>query len=203
VIAFDSSLRRSAPLELEVDVGYPESLDPRRLAAGAAVGLSLAAALTLRGALRRRRSWRSAWKGLLSVALAACVLLQLVAAAVPHSKGWPFVGFTMYTNVSRRDSIAYRHEFLGVRGDGSRRPLAPPGAKFGKYETERALQPFLHDEDGVRERFLAEWNASHPEDPLIGLVDVCRRRRMRPEGAVEVPPLVMLVHPAELRDVAR
>jgi hypothetical protein len=202
-VAFDSQLRRSAPLAIEVDVAYPDSLDPRRLAAGALLGLSLAAGLTLRSALRRRRSWREAWKALLSVALAACVALQLAAAAFPHAKGWPFIGFTMYTSVSRRDDVAYRHELSGVRPDGSRRPLAPPGAKFGKFETERALQPFLHDEDGVRERFLAEWNAAHPEDPLAGLVDLCRRRRMRPEGAVEVPPIVMLVHPVELRDVVR
>jgi hypothetical protein len=197
VIAFDRALRRSPQRVFEVDVAYPEALETDALAL--LVGIPALAVIAVGAALawRRDRSVRALWKGFLGAALFCVVALQLCAAAVPHSKGWPFLGFSMYTRLSFRDSLSYRHEFLGLAPDGSWHPLAPPGGAYGKYENERALQPFIHDTDGRRARFLAEWNAAHPSARLIGIADLCRRRRMTPAGPVDVPRQVMFVHPGE------
>ncbi len=197
VIAFDRALRRSPPVAFEVDVAYPETLEAKTLA----LLLGMPALAVMGGAVllawRRHRSLRATWKSFLGAALFCMVALQLTAAAIPHSKGWPFIGFSMYTRLSFRDSLSYRHEFVGLAPSGSWRPLAPPGGAYGKYENERALQPFIHDADGRRARFLAEWNAAHPNARLLGIADICRRRRMTPDGPVDIPRQVMFVHPEE------
>lgn len=197
VVAFDHAMRRSPQTTFEVDVAYPPSLRTRTLlilVGVPALGLLLSAAVF---AWRRARTSREVLRSVLSAALFCLVTLQLLAAAFPHSKGWPFVGFTMYTRVAERDSISSRHEFLGRTAEGTWIPLAPPGGAFGKYETERALQPFLHDADGRRERFLAEWNANSSHAQLTAIADVCRRRRLTPDGPIDIPRVVMFVHPPE------
>ena len=198
VVAFDSTMRASPELRIELDVAFPPTLSKHAVLGGIAAPLLALVLLAATLAWRRERTLRAAWRGLLSASLGCLLGLQLLAALVPHSKGWPFVGFTMYTRVSERDSLSYRHEFMGLTPDGHWRALTPPGGAFGKYENERALQPFIHDADGRRERFLREWNASRPAERLVGIADLCRRRRLTPDGPVDVPRIVMFVHPPEV-----
>ncbi len=198
VVAFDAALRRSDEQRLEVDVAYPPSLDRSALALGIGAPALAFIALSVWLAWRRARTPSAAWRGFLSAAIAIVLTLQLAAAVFPHSKGWPFVGFTMYTRVSERDSLSYRHEFIGLAPNGKWRLLTPPGGAFGKYENERALQPFIHDDSRRSARFLDEWNRARPSERLVGVADLCRRRRMTPDGPVEVPRLVMFAHPPEI-----
>lgn len=198
VVALDSTLRASPEQRIELDVAFPPTLSKQALVGGIAAPLLAFVLLAATLARRRERTLRAGWRGLLSALLGCLLGLQLLAALFPHSKGWPFVGFTMYTRVSERDSLSYRHEFLGLTPDGRWRALTPPGGAFGKYETERALQPFIHDADGRRERFLREWNASRPAERLVGIADLCRRRRLTPDGPVDVPRIVMFAHPPEV-----
>jgi len=190
VVAFDDELRRSAPVSIALDVAYPEKLDPRRLVvlAGVVAALTIGGAVAL-SLLRRERPKRLAQAAGLAV-LTLCLGAQLVAAVFPHAKGWPFLGFSMYTKTSAKDAVSYRQEFFGVRADGARLPLSPPGGSYGKYEAERALQRFVHDEDDARESFLTRWNQEHPAQPLVGLLGLCQRRRLRPEGPIDAPALV-------------
>ena len=56
---------------------------------------------------------RAVAKGLMGAFLVAAVGLQILAGILEHGRSYPFIGFSMYSEVYRKDHLIYTPEFYG------------------------------------------------------------------------------------------
>ncbi|MCE9592835.1 MAG: hypothetical protein K8S98_01465 [Planctomycetes bacterium] len=202
VTAWDRDLRRSPPVELVVDVPYPPLLEHKRLAlVAAAAALAIAAAFFTRA---RRRGGRNAFRrAALSTIVAVVLAAQFVAALFPHARGWPFVGFGMYTDVAEPFSLAYRDVLVGIGRGGERFEIELWSAGFGQYVFRRMLVPSIFGGAAERDRLLDELDREHFHGELAGFEIRCDRQRLTAAGPIPVAPIEYVVHRPEARHVAR
>ncbi len=204
-VAMDAQLQRSNAETLVVDVPYPKAL-------GKAVLLSLvlgSAALVL--ALLLFAAWRSgAWRSsgsrkaygraLLSTLLIFVVGLQILAGIFPHARGWPFVGFSMYSNRFDEGQHIYKPVLIGYREKGGSIPINPRSVGYATDGYWQPLLPMIYDGDEKCQEFIDTFNAYFPQNPLRGIAIVDSKQRLTPKGPVEVAPVVMCVYPRGLID---
>jgi hypothetical protein len=126
VVAIDRDLRRSEPLVFALDVAYPVFLSgPFIAGVGAAVAVALFAWF-LRLARRsgeRLPAGRAVSRALLSTGIALVLGLQLLAGSIPHARGWPFVGFSMYTEYYGENDVVYEPAMVWLDATGATRPM--------------------------------------------------------------------------------
>lgn len=189
VVALDRDLNASAPLTMGVNVLWPAYWQPRlALTAGLAFVLGLAA---IRFGPRPRPKVPDArQRALVSTFLVFILGLELVAALIPHARGWPFVGFSMYTSLYSRGDLAYRFTIEGLGPGGSRHLIraADTGLDYLDQHVERPL--IRHGAPAGRE--LVQWlNKRHPNRPIHGVEVRAYRYRLTRDGPVPVAPIVL------------
>ena len=199
--ALDRDLRRSAPAMVTVTVPYPESLSKSFvltviLGSGGGLLALLLIVGTRRGGGPRRRN-----KAFLSTFLFFAVGLQVLAGIFPHARGWPFVGFSMYSEGFREGDHIYKPVLLGIREDGTRVPIDPIRAGYASDGYWQALLPLVYDGDKKCREFLEAFNLRNPEEQLRGFVIHDEKHRLTRMGPVLVAPVVMKVYPAGVLDV--
>jgi hypothetical protein len=191
LVALDRDLNRSAPARIQLMVAYPHYYEKAFVVRAAVLVVALAIVAALWLAHRRYRG-REAWsRGLVSTALALAIGGQLFAGFVPHAKGWPFIGFSMYTNTYREDAIIYDGKLVGIEPDGSARKLsvyALGGAFDDRWD---ALWAIINGGDLAASQWMSAFNAIHPSDPIAGLQVRADRRRLTSSGPVVIAPLIL------------
>lgn len=191
VIAGDRDLNRSEPLRLKVHSAYPARFDKRFVVAA----LGLFAALALGGFLGRewRLGWRPDWwlRAPLSTALLIVVTAQVLAAIEPHGKGWPFMGYSMYTTRFDRGDAIFEVVLIGLHQNGGERVIPPQAIGVAIDSPWQVLGPIVDGGEGVAQEYLDTYNELHPEQVLVGLTVRARRHRLTPRGAVEVAPQIL------------
>ncbi len=193
--AFDRDLQRSDDVALQLRVRYPPRFDKRLLVPAAALG-ALAVLLLLLFRARRGGSRSGAYRrATVSAGLIVVLTLQLLVAMIPHGRSWPFVGFSMYTEVYRPGGHTFHTRAFAVRRDGSLRELGSYSAAFSLFEWKRALVPLMFGPDPVREEFLAGLQQKHPDQGFVGFVVRTDKQCLTARGPVPVAPLIMMVHP--------
>lgn len=184
VVAVDRDLRTSAPLSVHLVVDYPAHYSRGFVLSVAAV--AALAALGLFGlSARRRPPGRTAPRPLLSAAITAVLALQALAAVVPHTHGWPFVGFGMYTDTCAEGDVAYEAVVAGLRSNGAWFDLR----RRCSWSTVSSLVD--GGAEGAR-RLARGFEERHPGVDLAGLQVRVLRRRLTRAGPVPVAPLVYL-----------
>ena len=199
IASFDRDLRSSEPIVVRVHVPVPPRFAKRTLSlfgCGAAALLALGLALCARYARPgpfgpRRLAWILA-----STGLVLGIGLQILAAIVPHARAWPFVGFTMYTEVYREGERVYQPALLaqneiatweldltqaGLHGDGA----------------WAALLPLVHGTPEAQRAFVDRYARENPSSHLTGYSVVSQRRVLTARGPIAVAPLVTYQHLAE------
>jgi len=189
VIAIDQDLDRSAPRLVHVRVAYPRYYDAAFVltAIGVAAALALAAFLLAQRARGRLRPWRA----LVSTGLVVVLALQVVAGIVPHGRGWPFMGFNMYTRSYARDEIVYREQLIVLHADGSELAVRPESAGFVVDEPWEVLRPLIDGGEPALRAYLETWLRRFPDPEARGLQLQARRSRLTPTGPVAIAPLVL------------
>jgi hypothetical protein len=191
LVALDRDLNRSAPARIQLSIAYPHYYEKAFVVRAAVLVVALAIVAALWLAHRRYRG-REAWsRGLVSAALALAIGGQLLAGFVPHAKGWPFIGFSMYTNTYREDAIIYDGKLVGIEPDGSARKLsvyALGGAFDDRWD---ALWAIINGGDLAASQWMSAFNAIHPSDPIAGLQVRADRRRLTSSGPVVIAPLIL------------
>jgi len=191
VVAVDRDLRMSEPWRLSLDVAVPVRFSKRFvLAVGALVAGGVFLAF-LFGARVRERAVVAWGRAAVSTALLLCVGLQVLAGLVPHAKGWPFVGFSMYTEVYRENDVVYRTGIVGLGPDGSRRAISPYALGYTFDDPWQVYRPLLVGGDEPNRAFVEAYNARYPADPIFGVHVEAERRRLTAAGPVRVAPLVL------------
>ncbi|MBK9387162.1 MAG: hypothetical protein IPN34_20290 [Planctomycetes bacterium] len=199
IASFDRDLRSSTPVIVRVHVPVPKRFAKRTLSlfgCGAAALLALVLAFCARRSPPGPIGTRGVVWVLSSTALVLGIGLQILAAIVPHARAWPFVGFTMYTEVYREGERVYQPALLahnevatweldltqaGLHGDGAWPALLP--LVHGTAEAKRAFV----------ERYAREKSNSH----LRGYSVVSQRRVLTARGPIAVAPLVTYQYSAE------
>ncbi len=193
VHAFDRDLRSTLAGRVPIVVPSPGPFDPRFLLAGAAV---LAASFFAWGWSRARGR---AFAGRLAhvalrTAVLGVVLLQLLAAALGYGRGWPFVGFSMYTETWRENDVIYRPRITGIRADGER--VALHEHDVGVHQDgywQMLAEVAFGGEDAARAFFAKVESAQVPgAPPFVGFVLADGRIRLTADGPVDVAPTVLV-----------
>ena len=191
VVLLDRDLNRSEPLRLRVLVAFPARFDERFVVAAALVFGGLALALFLR--YEKRSGWRpGAWlRAPLAAALLTIVTLQVIAGIEPHGKGWPFVGYTMYTTRFDEGDVIFESVLYGLQENGGTRVIPPQAVGVAIDGRWQVLGPLVDRGEEVARQYLATYNERHPGSRLVGLQVRARRHRLTWGGAVEVAPQIL------------
>lgn len=201
--AFDAELVQSEPIVLRVAVPYPRGLAPRTaVPIAAAIALAIALGFALRAA-RTPRPQRSWTRALVSAALVIVLGAQVVAAIFPHARGWPFVGFAMYTHTVEPFSHSYRDVLYGVPRRGARFEVPLWGFGMGQFEFRRRLVPAIHGGERERAALLDELNQRFYDGNLSGYEIVVERYRLTEHGPKKVAPLELVAYTREAAHESR
>ncbi len=192
LVAVDDLLVRSEPTRLEFAVAYPSSL-PKGLGLVLMLGVPLACFGVLVLIARRYLAGpkRALPRLLLGTAAIAVVGLQVLAGLFPQAKGWPFVGFSMYTGVWREGDLVFRESLGGIAPEGwsfDMRPFAPGGAIDNPRQV---LNPLIEDGEPAAKAWARAAMAERPQLRLGGLQARARRTRLLSSGPVEIAPLIL------------
>lgn len=190
VIAIDRDLRRSKPVTVPIAFDLPPQYEKGFVLR---VGLFLVALVTGLFAWRARRhgGGREAWiRAPISAAIAIAIGVQILAGLVPHAKGWPFIGFSMYTNTYDEGWIIYDGGVFGIEPGGASRKLDYHGVVAFADDRWQVIGPIIDGGPGFSREWVERYNALHPEGKIVGLQARADRRRLTSEGAVSIAPLV-------------
>lgn len=190
VIAIDRDLRRSAPATIPISFDLPPQYEKAFVLK---LGVILVALVTALFAWRARRSGGGleAWiRAPISAAIAIAIGVQILAGIVPHAKGWPFIGFSMYTNTYEENWIIYDGGVFGIEPGGTTRKLQYHGVVAFADDRWQVIGPIIDGGPGFSREWVERYNALHPEEEIVGLQARADRRRLTPEGPVEIAPLV-------------
>jgi hypothetical protein len=197
-VALDEDLDRSPPFLVRVQVAYPFYFSGSFVLATVFGGAALALVFFLRS-LRGPRGGLQPARALVSAALLVVLVLQLVAGLEPHAKGWPFVGFGMYTQPHRRDECIYAERIVVLHPDGRESVVRIQSAGVIVDEPWEVLRPLIDQGEPALRAYLAAWSERHPAENVCGVQVQAQRARLTPQGPVNVAPLV-LAHFREGRD---
>jgi hypothetical protein len=190
VIALDQALRRSPPWELRLAVAYPLRFDQRFVVSGVVLG----AALVLVAFLLTARGRAGPWRALVSTALVVVLGLQVLAGLEPHAKGWPFVGFGMYTRSFAQDEIVFQEQLVVLLEGGQELPVRAESSGVKIDEIWQVARPLIDGGAPAMAAFLADWRARFPHIETRGLQVQARRARLTRAGPVPIAPLVLAHH---------
>ncbi|MFN0009435.1 MAG: hypothetical protein ACKVXR_16175 [Planctomycetota bacterium] len=190
VIAIDRDLRRSAPATIPISFDLPPQYEKAFVLK---IGVILVALVTALFAWRARRSGggRAAWiRAPISAAIAIAIGVQVLAGIVPHAKGWPFMGFSMYTNTYGENWVIYDGGVFGIEPGGTTRKLQYHGVVAFADDRWQVIGPIIDGGPGFSREWVERYNALHPSEEIVGLQARADRRRLTAEGPVEIAPLV-------------
>ena len=198
ITAWDRNLRRSVPVQVDVDVAYPKVFDKRVL-----VPIAVSAGLLVLGAwvllaVRSGGGTLRLYKAFVSAFVFCAVGLQILSGLVPHARSWPFVGFTMYTERYVENSVTYKQVLYGVERNGELHHVQPYNAGYGLLEFRRTLAPVIHGTRPERAGFLDSLNGRFPGRPFKGFLIVDERHRLTRRGPVPVAPTVLCTYPRKV-----
>lgn len=195
IVALDRDLQASTLAILYVDVPWPAYWSPPfLLAIGLGFG-ALCVALPLLPSRIRRDPARRA-RTFISIFLTIALGVQVVAGMVPHARGWPIVGFSMYTTKSTPYDVVWNVAIEGLARDGSRVPLRAEDTGL-THVGGQVVRPLAAGGARAGRAFVEAYNAGHPRAPIAGVDVRVYRYRLAPAGPVRVAPLVMMHYRGE------
>ncbi len=193
VVAMDEDLRFSEATPLILQRPLPKGLSKAVLIPAAGGSVLMIFLILVFPALGKGRT--RVGRALLSAVAVSVLGLQVLAAIVPHAKGWPFVGFTMYTQTNEAQSLLYRPVIQARFEDGSKLEVVPSdGGITVPYTTFRGIVPLLNGGRQRRAEFreTLERNLGKAVKRLRVLGE---RTRLTAEGPKRAGTLLLALYP--------
>jgi hypothetical protein len=189
IVAMDRDLRISEAFKLRLRVLYPFYYRTWFV-------ISLAGLLTLLVFACFKRGGSQAPRALLSTGLLLVIALQILAGVIPHGRGWPFIGYSMYTESRDAGHISFNGSIVGFGKRGV--PIAVPLGTLGMAADNRwqILRPIITDSvpgaGDVPRELMRLYNAKHPEWEQVERLQVWAKRRLiEATGTLEIAPLIL------------
>jgi hypothetical protein len=189
IVAEDASLRRSEPFAVQLAISLPTYYEPKfvaAVAAVAAIGLIASFLRRYRALPARARAAQSA----LSSAIAFVLVLQVLAGIAGHAAGWPFVGYTMYSDAYGEGSCTYEMSVVGLGPSGERLYIPFQALGVATDDPTFVHHALIDGGPAVARDYVERWNALIPSMPLAGVAVHSRRVRLMASGPVRVAPLI-------------
>lgn len=188
VFGFDRYLRRTPPLAIELHVAAPFYYQKWFLLAAVGVlGAGIFGFFAVRASSRRTTALRV----LGSSAILGALCLQVAAGIWPHAKGWPFVGYSMYSQPF--DPSGHVHEPLLHFHDDKGRSATRSAYSMGLAVDSpwQVLHPLIDGNGPAIARMWEIMPALLPNWNVTSFQVVSERTKLMPTGPVPVPPLVL------------
>ncbi len=204
IVAIDRDLRRSTPRIIQIESEFPFYLTLSFLLSSA-VGVVVLFGVVFGLAAKRRPNLLHRYKiAALSTVLLSLLSLQIIAGLMGHTRGWPFVGFAMYSIRFQEESHTHAVSMVRITPEGKRRHL--PVTRFGRAVDNpwHIIRPIMHGNAVFRDKMLKLYNSkggSATGELALGFQIVSRRHRLTKKGAVKVATLVMAHYDPEAQGV--
>ena len=118
-----------------------------------------------------------------------CLLtLQFLACVFPHSRGWPFVGYAMYTNKAHPYDTADSVQLRKILPNGRLAWISAHDFGMAIDSHWQVIRPLMHGNAAVKLGYLRRAQTSSNE--MRGLQVIVKRRRLTPNGPIQVATLV-------------
>lgn len=192
----DRDLNLSPPYPLDLQVPYPDAYSKESLL-GAVGGSGLAIFLLMIYLARRaRRNWPAAIaRGLGNGLIISLIGMQCLGAYLAHGRSYPFVGFTMYTEVYEKSSLTFTPVFYGIYADGRREELFASYRSYTGLGTMTAFSHLLYCSEAERRQYIEEYRARDwwgHEKLIDGFELRMERKRLTPSGPERVAPIILM-----------
>lgn len=190
VIALDRDLNVSEPATVMTNIGWPIYYQSSFvLSAGFTIAL-LVSSIFFFPAWKRGGGRIAYARAAISTILILVVGLQIIAGLIPHARGWPFVGFSMYTNSHVHDEITGPLVLEGITPTGARRHIHATETGITAYKLQ-VLPPLINGNERVRRAFVEAYNKQYGAKAIVGFEVRRYRYRLTEDGPVKVAPIVM------------
>ena len=174
--AIDRDGNPSAGITIPVLVKWPTPLQPSRIRLfvliAVVVGFGAPFGIARKRGIRGARLQRVMLGTLLVMLLGG----QLLAAAIPHGRTWPFVGWTMYTNTAEEGAVVEQAMIELLYADGSVAPL-----KQLRYYPVSLIYALRWNREEAGEQLLRDWNET-ADRPVVGVRVRAPHYRLTAEG---------------------
>ena len=127
----------------------------------------------------------------MSTAVFLVCAVQVLAGLFPHAKGWPFVGYSMYSERYDADQVIHEGVLVGLRPDRRELAIDPQALGVAVDDRWQTLRPLIDGGDAAAAGYLARYRARFPRSRLVGLQVQARRVRLTARGPIRVAPLVL------------
>ena len=191
VVLADRDLRLSEPFPLRLTVAYPFYYGKGFVLGSGALAAVLVLGLFL--VLGRRRS-QPLGRALVSTVLTLVLALQVIAGLVPHGRGWPFIGYSMYAKSLDVGHVSYNGVLVGLTAKG--RPRRLPTGILGVAADNRwqVLGPLLRGGEEVNRAAIDTINARRPKEPIRRLQIWAERTLVTEDGPVPIAQMILSDH---------
>lgn len=193
--AMDRDLNLSAPREVELQVPYPRAYSKSVLLSTIGGGLALLFAGLLLLARRQAMPFSQALRMAIGNGLILSLLgLQFLGAYLAHGRSYPFIGFTMYTEVAAEGALSFTPVFHGIYADGRQEQMFASYRSYTTLGTWDAVSHLLYGSEADRRAFVADYR-NHDRwgrEPIVGFELRTERHRLTANGPRSVAPLIML-----------
>jgi len=198
VVAVDRDLRYSEPFPLRVVIDYPFYYRKRFVVGLASLVTAMLAGLFWRTSAAVAPARKRLRRTLVSTALVIVLALQVLAGLVPHGRGWPFIGYSMYTESLDVGHVSYNAVLIGLTADGSRLRIDPGALGVAADNRWQVLGPLIRGGAEVNRKALEKLNADRPTWPPIVRLQVWAERWLLTEdGPLPIAQLVLSDYRAE------
>lgn len=199
IVAVDQDMNQSEPIYLTINVELPEMYKPRRT-----VPIAIGAVTIVIGAfwlfgLRRGKNVRRRY--FVSAVLILLILPQVIAIFDPHVRGWPFIGFGMYTKVRERGDLAIATAIELICADGTTVVLGPLETLecFGCLSSQ-IRKPLLRNPTDVGAAVIAEYSRSAGHDGVIAVRIKDYRYQLNQDSPERLPSLTRMYYQESKHD---
>ncbi len=189
VVAVDRDLNRSAPRSVRIDVDYPFYFEKHSALALVGSGALLVLAVFLWQA--RGRGANAYGRALVSTAILLVIVLQVLAGLFPHAKGWPFVGYSMYSYRYAENEAIYEGVLVGLRPNQREFVIDPQAIGVAIDSRWQVLRPLIDGGENAHREYVEAFRKRFPRNAITGLQVQARRVRLTDRGPLNVAPLVL------------
>jgi len=192
VVLTDRDLRLSEPFPLRLRVAYPFYYR-KAFVLGAGALCAVLVFLFFHAIGRRARLPGS--HAIVSTVLVLVLGLQTLAGLVPHGRGWPFIGYSMYTTSLDVGHLAYNGILIGLTAKDRPRQIHIGALGVAADNRWQVLGPLIRDGEATNHAAIEKYNRERPTwIPIRRLQVWAERTRLTEGGPVPVAQLILSDH---------
>ncbi|MHC5065192.1 MAG: hypothetical protein ACYTG5_14590 [Planctomycetota bacterium] len=194
--ALDRDLNLSPAYPVDLAVPYPEGYSKQFLLSSVGgTGLGIFLLMIILARRGGRRGPAALARGIGNGLILSLLGMQFLGAYLAHGRSYPFIGFTMYTEVYEKNSLTFTPVFYGLYEDGQREELFASYRSYTGLGTMTAFSHLLYCSEEERQQYLAEYRERDwwgHQKLIDGFELRMERKRLTASGPQRVAPIILM-----------